>query len=35
VRGAGHGLSGGDPQRVTEAHDQALRFIRRYLQGQE
>jgi acetyl esterase/lipase len=35
VRGAGHGLSGGDPQRVTEAHDQALGFIRRYLQGQE
>ncbi len=35
VRGAGHGLSGGDPKAVAEAHRKALAFIRRHLKGKE
>jgi acetyl esterase/lipase len=31
VRGAGHGLSGGEKKAVEEAHDRALAFIREYL----
>jgi acetyl esterase/lipase len=31
VRGAGHGLSGGDRRAVAEAHQKALDFIRRHL----
>jgi acetyl esterase/lipase len=31
VRGAGHGLSGGDKKLVAEAHDKALAFIRTHL----
>ncbi len=31
VRGAGHGLSGGDKKRVDEAHEKALAFIRTQL----
>jgi acetyl esterase/lipase len=34
VRGAGHGLSGGDRKAVREAHDKALAFIRRHLKAQ-
>jgi dipeptidyl aminopeptidase/acylaminoacyl peptidase len=30
VRGAGHGLSGGDPKDVQQAHAQALEFIRKH-----
>jgi pimeloyl-ACP methyl ester carboxylesterase len=32
VKGAGHGLSGGDKKAVDEAHDKALAFIRKQLQ---
>jgi acetyl esterase/lipase len=32
VEGAGHGLSGGDPDRVQAAHDRAIQFIRQHLQ---
>lgn len=32
VPNAGHGLGGGDKKEVTEAHDRALAFIRRYLE---
>lgn len=32
VRGAGHGLSGGDPKLVNEAHEKALAFIRKHLE---
>jgi acetyl esterase/lipase len=35
VRGAGHGLFGGDPQAVREAHDKALAFIRRHLKAEK
>jgi len=31
VKGAGHGLSGGDKKLVEEAHEKALGFIRRHL----
>jgi acetyl esterase/lipase len=31
VRGAGHGLAGGDKQLVDEAHERALAFIRKHL----
>jgi acetyl esterase/lipase len=31
VKGAGHGLSGGDKKLVEEAHERALGFIRRHL----
>jgi acetyl esterase/lipase len=31
VKGAGHGLGGGDKKLVDEAHDRALAFIRRHL----
>jgi len=31
VKGAGHGLSGGDKQQVAEAHEKALAFIRQRL----
>jgi acetyl esterase/lipase len=31
VKGAGHGLSGGDKKLVDEAHEKALAFIRRHL----
>ncbi|MCE9530200.1 MAG: hypothetical protein K8T89_03550 [Planctomycetes bacterium] len=33
VRGAGHGLSGGDRKLVDEAHEKALAFIRTHLQA--
>ena len=32
VQGAGHGLSGGDPKEREKAHEQALDFVKRYLQ---
>ena len=32
VQGAGHGLSGGDPKEREKAHQQALDFVKRYLQ---
>jgi uncharacterized protein (TIGR03067 family) len=35
VEGAGHGLSGGDPQRVGAAHTKALEFIRTHLQDKK
>jgi acetyl esterase/lipase len=35
VPGAGHGLGGGDPERVRDAHGRALAFIRRYLKADE
>jgi acetyl esterase/lipase len=31
VRGAGHGLAGGDKKKVADAHRQALAFIRKHL----
>jgi acetyl esterase/lipase len=31
VRGAGHGLGGGDKKLVADAHERALAFIRKYL----
>jgi len=31
VRGAGHGLSGGDRKQIDEAHEKALTFIREHL----
>jgi acetyl esterase/lipase len=31
VRGAGHGLTGGDPKLVNDAHERALAFIRKHL----
>jgi acetyl esterase/lipase len=33
VKGAGHGLSGGDKKLVAEAHDKALAFIRAHLKA--
>jgi acetyl esterase/lipase len=33
VRGAGHGLAGGDRKAVAEAHQKALDFIRRHLKA--
>jgi acetyl esterase/lipase len=33
VRGAGHGLSGGDKKLVAEAHEKALAFIRMHLKS--
>ncbi len=33
VEGGGHGLGGGDPKRIAEAHAKALEFIRKHLQG--
>ncbi len=33
VRGAGHGLSGGDKKLVAEAHEKALAFIRTHLKS--
>jgi acetyl esterase/lipase len=35
VKGAGHGLSGGDKALVAEAHDKALAFIRAHLKAKE
>jgi acetyl esterase/lipase len=35
VRGAGHGLSGGDRKAVAAAHDKALAFIRRHLKAEK
>jgi acetyl esterase/lipase len=35
VRGAGHGLSGGDKQLVAEANDKALAFIRQHLKTEK
>ena len=35
VKGAGHGLAGGDKQAVADAHARALAFIRRHLKGKE
>jgi acetyl esterase/lipase len=35
VRGAGHGLSGGDRKRVKEANEKALEFIRRQLKAEK
>jgi len=35
VKGAGHGLAGGDKKLVAEAHERALAFIRTHLKGQE
>ncbi len=35
VRGAGHGLSGGDAKTVAAAHKKALEFIRRKLKGEK
>lgn len=35
VRGAGHGLSGGDKKLVEEAHAKALAFIRTHLKAKE
>jgi acetyl esterase/lipase len=35
VRGAGHGLSGGDAKLVEEAHQRALAFIRTHLKADE
>jgi acetyl esterase/lipase len=35
VRGAGHGLAGGDRKAVAAAHQKALVFIRRQLKGQK
>jgi hypothetical protein len=32
VRGAGHGLGGGDKKQVADAHRRALAFIRKHLQ---
>ncbi len=34
VKGAGHGLSGGDPKLVEDAQQKALAFIRRHLKGE-
>lgn len=31
VPGAGHGLAGGDPEQVNQAHERGLAFIRKYL----
>ncbi len=31
VRGAGHGLSGGDKKLVDDANDRAVKFIRTHL----
>ena len=33
VRGAGHGLSGGDKKAVADAHAKALAFIRAHLKN--
>jgi acetyl esterase/lipase len=33
VKGAGHGLSGGDPKLVADAHARALAFIRDHMKG--
>jgi dipeptidyl aminopeptidase/acylaminoacyl peptidase len=33
VRGAGHGLAGGDKQLVEDAQEKALAFIRKHLQA--
>src|SRR5262245_57000136 len=35
VRGAGHGLSGGDKQAVADAHEKALAFIRKHLKDEK
>src|SRR5262245_33312571 len=35
VRGAGHGLSGGDKKLVDEAHAKALEFIRKHLKTEK
>jgi hypothetical protein len=35
VKGAGHGLSGGDKKLVADAHEKALAFIRAHLKGKE
>ena len=35
VRGAGHGLAGGDKQRIAEAHEAALAFIQARLNGKK
>ncbi len=35
VRGAGHGLSGGDPKLVAQAHERAAAFIRARLKARE
>jgi dipeptidyl aminopeptidase/acylaminoacyl peptidase len=35
VRGAGHGLSGGDKKAVADAHDKALAFIRKHLKDEK
>ena len=34
VKGAGHGLAGGDKKLVGEAHERAAAFIRRHLKGE-
>jgi acetyl esterase/lipase len=33
VKGAGHGLSGGDPKLVADAHARAIAFIRTHIKG--
>jgi acetyl esterase/lipase len=33
VKGAGHGLAGGDKQLVAEVHQKALRFVQQHLSG--
>ncbi len=35
VKGAGHGLAGGDERLVSEAHEEAAAFIRRHLKGRK
>jgi len=35
VKGAGHGLSGGEKKLVDEAHEKALKFIQAHLQGKD
>ena len=35
VRGAGHGLSGGDRKLIDEANNRALAFIREHLKAEK
>jgi hypothetical protein len=35
VKGAGHGLSGGDRKKIDEANDKAEAFIRRHLKPEK
>jgi len=35
VKGAGHGLAGGDKKLVSEAHEKAAAFIRRHREAKK